>query len=106
MKNLYIFIDESGNFDFSKGGTRYFILTSLSTTDPYSIGSPLLQLRYVLLPNYSGGKALEENGYFHASEDDQSVRDSVFSTIVKSGKDMRIDTVIAQKNKALLTSSR
>lgn len=99
-KTLYLFIDESGNFDFSPGGTKYFILTALSTTDPYSIGAPLLDLRYELLPNYSGGKALEENGYFHASEDEQSVRDAVFSTVMKNGKDMRIDAVVAQKNKA------
>lgn len=99
-KTLYLFIDESGNFDFSPGGTKHFILTALSTTDPYSIGAPLLGLRYELLPNYSGGRALGENGYFHASEDDQSVRDTVFSTIMKNGKDMRVDAVIAQKNKA------
>lgn len=99
-KTLYLFIDESGNFDFSSGGTKYFILTALSTTDPHSLGSPLLKLRYQLLPNYSGGRALEENGYFHAAEDAQSVRDAVFSTIMKNGTDMRVDVVIAQKNKA------
>lgn len=99
-KTLYLFIDESGNFDFSSGGTKYFILTALSTTNPYSIGSPLLKLRYQLLPNYSGGRALEENGYFHAAEDTQTVRNVVFSTIMKNGEDMRIDAVIAQKNKA------
>jgi len=58
-KTLYLFIDESGNFDFSLGGTKYFILTSLSTTNPYSIASPLLYLRYNLLPNYAGGKSFE-----------------------------------------------
>lgn len=99
-KTLYIFIDESGNFDFSSSGTKYFVLTSLSTTRPYSIGSPLLALRYLLLPNYSGGRALEENGYFHASEDVQAVRNFVFSVIMKYGKDMRVDAVIAQKNRA------
>lgn len=101
-KTLYLFIDESGNFDFSQGGTKYFILTALSTTNPHSIGSPLLELRYQLLPNYSGGRALEENGYFHAAEDAQSVRDFVFSAIIQNGKDMRVDAVIAQKNKANL----
>lgn len=99
-KTLYLFVDESGNFDFSLGGTKYFIMTSLSTTDPYSIASPLLQLRYNLLPNYAGGKSFEDNGYFHAAEDAQAVRDAVFSTIMKNGKNMRIDSVIAQKNKA------
>jgi len=97
---LYLFIDESGNFDFSPGGTKYFILTALSTTAPFKIAAPLLELRYQLLPNYAGGRALEESGYFHAAEDTQAVRDAVFSTIMRNGKDIRVDSVIAQKNKA------
>lgn len=100
MKTLYIFIDESGNFDFSPSGTKYFILTALSTTKPFDIASPLLNLRYQLLPNYSGGESLEQRGYFHASEDAQAVRDSIFSIITKSDDESRIDSVIAQKNKA------
>lgn len=30
---LYVFIDESGNYDFSPSGTGYWILTSLITDD-------------------------------------------------------------------------
>ena len=41
MKTLYVFIDESGNFDFSPSGTKYFILTTLTTIVPYDIGAPL-----------------------------------------------------------------
>lgn len=33
-KTLYLFIDESGNFDFSPKGTKYFVLTALATFDP------------------------------------------------------------------------
>lgn len=100
MKTLFIFIDESGNFDFSPNGTKYFILTALSTTNPYQIGSPLLKLRYQLLPNYSCGQAMEESGYFHASEDIQFVRDNVFKIIIDGNSSTRIDSIIAQKNKA------
>jgi hypothetical protein len=99
MKTLYVFIDESGNFDFSPGGTKFFLLAVLSTTNPYSVGSELLRLRYELLPNYAGGEKLEENGYFHASEDAQAVRDQVFRILIKPGLDLRVDTVVAQKNK-------
>ena len=56
MKTLYIFLDESGNFDFSPSGTKYFILTALSTTLPFEIGSPLLKHRYDLLPIKSYAK--------------------------------------------------
>ncbi len=100
MKTLYIFIDESGNFDFSPSGTKYFILTALSTTNPFEIGSKLMDLRYKLLPNYSCGTSMEERGYFHASEDIQSVRDNVFSILTDGDYGARIDAVIAHKNKA------
>src|SRR3990167_2330869 len=100
MKTLYIFIDESGNFDFSQTGTKFFILTALSTVNPFDIGSPLLKLRYELLPNYSCGSSMEEFGPFHASEDAQAVRNNVFAVLVKNDNQMRIDSVIAQKNKA------
>jgi len=100
MKTLYIFVDESGNFDFSPNGTKYFILTLLSTTDPSRIGHCLMQLRYDLLPNYACGDRMEERGHFHASEDQQSVRDKVFAVLLEENKYLRVDAVIAQKNKA------
>jgi hypothetical protein len=100
MNTLYLFIDESGNFDFSPNGTKFFVLTVLSATEPFEIGSPLLKLRYDLLPNYACGPRMEEHGYFHASEDIQDVRNHVFSIISKFNHPLRVDSVIAQKNKA------
>jgi hypothetical protein len=100
MKTLYLFIDESGNFDFSSSGTKFFILTVLSTINPFEIGSPLLRLRYDLLPNYACGPSIEEEGYFHASENIQAVRNKVFSILSTINHKMRVDSVIAQKNKA------
>ena len=38
---VYIFLDESGNFDFSPGGTRYFVLTSVSMERPFPVAAPL-----------------------------------------------------------------
>ncbi len=100
MNTLYLFIDESGNFDFSPGGTKFFILTVLSTINPFEIGSPLLRLRYDLLPNYACGRSIEEQGYFHASENTLEVRNNVFSILSTINHPMRVDSVIAQKNKA------
>ena len=36
----YIFLDEAGNFDFSQNGTRYFVLTSVSTRRPFAAHDP------------------------------------------------------------------
>jgi hypothetical protein len=99
MKTLYLFIDESGNLDFSPSGTKYYLLNVLSTTHPFGIGSPLLKLRYELLPNYACGPQMEDGGSFHASEDIQTVRNQVFSILTNTNHDLRIDSVIAQKNK-------
>ena len=99
MKTLYLFIDESGNFDFSPNGTKFFVLTVMSATAPFEIGSPLLKLRYDLLPNYACGPRMEDHGYFHASEDIQEVRNNVFSLLSQLNHPLRVDSVIAQKNK-------
>lgn len=90
---LFIFIDESGNFDFSPKGSKYFILTSISSLVPTQNRESFLKLRYKLL---SENNNLE---YFHATEDKQTVRDNTFELISKLS-DFEIDSVIAQKNKA------
>lgn len=92
-KTLYIFIDESGNFDFSPTGTKYFVLTAISTTEPSIDKEKFLQLKYDLLKTAS---CQEE---FHATEDAQQVRDLVFQKIKETGG-FEVDSIIAQKNKA------
>jgi hypothetical protein len=42
---------------------------------------------------------MEEQGYFHASEDTQLVRNYVNSILSKINQPMRVDSIIAQKNK-------
>jgi len=71
FRYLYIFLDESGNLDFSENGTRYFSLTSIAIELPFSLFSELIDLKYNLVEK---GLDLE---YFHASEDAQETRDHV-----------------------------
>ena len=92
-KTLYIFIDESGNFDFSLKGTRYFVLTAVSTTEPSLSRERFLQLKYEMLKD----GLCEES--FHATEDSQLVRDAIFEQIRRTDN-FSIDAIIAQKNKA------
>lgn len=72
QKALYIFIDEGGNLDFSKRGTTYFTLTTLSKVRPFVIYEPLVNLKYDL---WEKGIHFE---YFHATEDTQVTRNEVF----------------------------
>ncbi len=99
MATLYCFVDESGNLDFSPHGTKFYVLTLLSTTNPNEIATALSRLRYTLLPTSLVDTAYEEEGYFHATEDQQALRDQVFATLVSLRQHIRVDAVIAQKNK-------
>jgi len=96
QKTLYIFIDESGNFDFTPTGTKYFVLTAASTLTPLESRDELLRKVYEL--KYAGWNTGQSDYYFHATEDKQEVRDWVFGAIRKLN-DIEIDAIIAQKNK-------
>jgi len=90
---LYLFLDESGNFDFSPKGTKFFILTGLATFDPVIKRGELIRLRYKLL---SEG---DDQEYFHATEDRQAVRDEVFSFLASLGDTYEIHAIAARKNR-------
>lgn len=92
-KTIYLFIDESGNFDFSNKGTKYFVLTSLVTSKPSLKRYQFLNLKYKLLKL---GTNLE---FFHATEDKQFVRDKVFSILNKFENDIIVNSVIIDKIK-------
>jgi len=34
MDDLFLFLDESGNYDFSVRGTKYLVFACLTTVDP------------------------------------------------------------------------
>lgn len=93
-KTLFLFIDESGNFDFTPGGTKYFVLSCLSTFNPIEEREKLIILRYKLLC-----EGIDQE-YFHATEDTQITRDAVFRIITSLSDDIEVHSVIAQKNKA------
>ncbi len=95
---LYIFIDESGNFDFSPSGTKYFILTAVSTFQPLVNRSGLINKLYE--KKYNSWSIGHSDYYFHATEDLQMTRDFVFS-VIKDLDDIEIDSVVVQKNKTM-----
>ena len=90
---LYVFLDEAGNFDFSPGGTKYFILSAVSKERPFQAYHELTELKYNLV---EGGKDIE---YFHAQRDNSKVRNRVFHAIETSRSDIRVDAIVAEKAK-------
>jgi len=74
---LYVYVDESGNFDFSASGTKHFVMTAYVTTEPLFAATRIARLKYYLL---SQGVGISN---FHASEDSQRVRNQVFEQLAK-----------------------
>jgi len=71
---LYIFLDEAGNLDFSSSGTKYFILGAVVKERPFLACRQLIDLKYDIIEH---GADIDK---FHASEDTQHVRNSVFKS--------------------------
>ena len=88
---LYIFLDESGNMDFSENGTRYFSLSSIAKERPFHAFKKLTEVKYDLVEK---GVDIE---YFHASEDAQETRDRVFAVIRRHLAEVRVDTLVVEK---------
>lgn len=89
---VFLFFDESGNFDFSVGGTPYLVFGVLTTRSPGPLLRPLSDLRYELL---ASGVEIEA---FHATEDKQAVRNRVFE-IIKAARDVAFDALVIEKRK-------
>ena len=90
---LYLFLDEAGNLDFSKDGTRYFVLSGVLKERPFHAYKELTELKYDLVER---GLGLE---YFHAAEDNQATRNQVFDIIEKNLADVVVDAIIVEKQK-------
>ncbi|MXY36472.1 MAG: DUF3800 domain-containing protein [Dehalococcoidia bacterium] len=95
MARIYVYADESGNFDFSlqRGASRYFVLTTVTCPEEREARRDLEELRYDLA---WAGDDLPD--FFHATEDLQDVRDRVFGALSKSH--FRVDATIMEKRKA------
>lgn len=90
---IYIFLDESGNLDFSRTGTTHYVLAAVATTKPLELSHKLQQLKYNLLEQGS------DTEYFHASEDRQITRNAVTTVLQTMANDLAIHYIYAQKPK-------
>lgn len=87
----YIFLDESGNFDFQKSGTRYLILTSVGMHRPFPISRELDRYKYDCIEN---GTNIE---FFHCYNDSKFTRHAVFDLIEAHLDNIRIHCVVVEK---------
>jgi hypothetical protein len=89
----YLFLDEGGNFDFSPGGTRYFLMSSVAMRRPFPAHGPLDHFKHDCLEYGLDTK------YFHCAEDNSYVRRKVFELIAGQLDTLRIDSLIVEKAK-------
>ena len=92
-RDLFVYLDESGNFDFAPSGTGWYYITALSTFDP-AFG--LATWHDTKMAAVRAGIDLEE---LHATEDRQWVRDLVFALLGTGGGKVRVDGIAVEKAK-------
>jgi len=76
VSTLHIHLDESGNWEFSPKGSRFYSFAVAWTYDPQPLASALTTLRYGLVKQ---GHNIDG---FHASPDQQATRDAVVRTLL------------------------
>lgn len=94
MDTLYIFLDESGDFEFSPKGSRYFVLTSLITDDVLPISAALNTLKYSIIETAPSFREFE---YFHAHNDPKPIRIRVYDALNQISN-YRVDSVAVDKS--------
>lgn len=93
MNTLYVFLDESGNLDFSRGGTEHYVLAAITSVNPLASSQDLQQLKYSQLE-----KGIDTE-YFHASEDKQATRDEVIKRLQTMSNTVKVHYIYAKKPK-------
>lgn len=92
-RDLFVYLDESGNFDFSPTGTSWYYITGLATFDP---GFGLAGWHATKTAAVRAGIDLKE---LHATEDKQWVRDGVFALLGSARGILRVDGIAIEKAK-------
>lgn len=88
---LYLFFDESGNFDFSENGTSYFIMTCLVARRPFTVCHELMDAKYDIFE--AGTRAKK----FHATSDKDHVKSKVYEIIERHSRELAAYAVFVEK---------
>ncbi len=79
VSTLHVHLDESGDFNFSPAGSRYYVFAAAWTYDPAPLAADLTALRFRSVKLGHG----ERLSAFHASEDPPPMRELVISTLLR-----------------------
>ncbi len=92
MPTIHLALDESGDFNFTPTGSRFYIFTIAWTYNPAPLAEGLTRLRHSLLKQ---GKDIPS---FHAAEDEQATRNKVVELLC-SHADWRWAAIVLEKRK-------
>lgn len=87
--NIYIFVDEAGDMNFSAKGSKYYMFNFLIKQRPFNLHEYISNYRYSLLERNLdpfGGKRLDIEA-FHACEDNKYIKDEIFNIISSFNKE-------------------
>lgn len=94
----YLYIDESGNFDFSPKGSKYLILTCAVMRREFEHLDKLSSIKYDCLEHGLPKKKQGDSFEFHAAEDWQALRNKVFD-VIEAIPDLGIYSIVIRKNR-------
>jgi len=106
----FIYLDESGDFNFSPTGTKYFVLTCMVTTNPSCLPRELLPVKYECVSGKIPRRIKEHKFQrFHATDDSYAVRERVFNVLSSHSNHQRCGcfqtySIIMQKDKTSLSA--
>ncbi len=93
QRRLYLFLDEGGNFDFSRKGTCYFTFSCATMERNFTIYEALDHYKYEVI---EFGKDVH---HFHCSNDNPHIRKRVFEIIQSHLNSIKINSLIVRKCK-------
>lgn len=80
--NLYIFVDEAGDMDFSEKGSQHYMFNFLIKRRPFSLHEYISSYRYSLLErNLNPLNERLDIERFHACEDNKYIKEELFNII-------------------------
>jgi hypothetical protein len=82
---VYIFVDESGNLNFTPNGSKYYMFNFLIKKRPFNLHNIISNYRYTLLEKnldpLKGNDRRLNIEYFHACKDNKYIREEMFNLI-------------------------
>ena len=93
-KPVFVFIDESGNFDFTNRGTRHFVVSAHVTRTPIECGSGLRTLTYEFL-----SRGLVDQVPFHATSNTVGTRTRFVGALCSTAHSCQVISVGVDKRR-------